>query len=145
AGSAELIQLRIVVSCPVAEPRGPPGSVGRSLEKLLDLVGPLRGRIVGEELLDLGGGRQRAGQIEAHAAEELSVGAEVRWHFAELAQLLHDQFVDFRRRRNGRIAVACKLRNGPDYRDGNDGAVIRYDDVRVARIGGGDLAVRIDL
>ena len=82
----------------VAELRRPPGGVGRACQQLVDLLRALVGRGVGQERLDLLGRRQRAGHVEADAAEELGVGAELRRDDAELAELGDDQLVDLRRR-----------------------------------------------
>src|SRR5262245_56263188 len=82
----------------IAQAGGPPGRVGWLFEQLVYLAGTLVWRRVREKCGDFIRRGQRAGHVEADAAQELSVGAHLGRDDAELAQLGDHQLVDFRRR-----------------------------------------------
>ena len=139
-----VVELRLVVAGEVAELGGPPGGVAGRREQLVDLLGALVGRLVGQELRRFVGRRQRAGQVEADAAQELGVGAALRGDDAQLAELVDDQLVDLRRRRDAGILLADLVGDRADGRNRHDAVVVEGHDVRVARVAGGDHAVLVD-
>ena len=118
--------------------------VGRR-QKLVDFLVPLVGRLVGQERGHLFGRGQRAGDVEARPPQELRIAAQFGRHDAELAELLHDQAVNFRRRGDVGILRPDDVRHGPHHGNRHDARVIKDHHVRIARLVRSHDSGRIDL
>ena len=90
---------------------------------------------------DLLRARQRAGQVETDSAEKFMIVAQLRRLNAQLAEFLHDQLIDLRRRLHLRIFVARLIADGANDWDWYDSGVVVHDDVRVTTLPRFDQAI----